>query len=152
MQPKWHILWGFIFAVLLIEFFSFSLIAGLVVFLSSIFIDLDHATRYTIKTGDWNPKKFWNWSKERYLAERKLTLKKKKKSSYPFFFMHGVEFLLILFFVGLKYQLASWIFIGFLFHMILDYIEIIFIEDYPFMLKFSEIWVLWRNQYKRSTA
>jgi hypothetical protein len=149
MQPKWHIFGGFVFAVLLVEFFSFSLIAGLVVFLSSIFIDLDHATRYTIKTGNWNPRRFWKLSVENWVAYRKLSLKEKKKRGYPFFFLHGIEALLILFFVGLKYPFVHWIFIGFLFHMILDYVQI-FDESYPFMLKFSEWWILWRNFGKES--
>lgn len=151
MQPKWHALWGFVFSVLLVEFFSFSLFAGLVVFLSSVFIDLDHATRYAIMTKNWNPKKFWKWSVKETEKLDSLSLDEKKKLKYPFFFMHGIEVLIILFFLGKGYLIFFWVFLGFLFHMILDYVAI-FRKGYPFWFKFSEGWILWRNWGKEGLS
>ena len=140
MSPKYHIIYGFIFSLLFlfifpeIGIFGFSLI-----FLSSVFIDLDHAMRYSLKTGNFNPIKFMKWSKKEKCPKKEVC-----KYKYPQFIFHGIEFVTILIILAIFFQFVKFILIGVVFHLILDYIWI-FNKGYPWEIKLSQIYVYKRN-------
>src|SRR3989339_195237 len=73
MLPRKHFILGLIFSGILVYFFDFSLIAGAIVLLSSVLIDIDHYFYYVHKKNDWGLKNSYNWfvepTKKHYLKE-----------------------------------------------------------------------------------
>lgn len=147
-MPKWHVLYGFIFSILLIEFFDFPLIASLVVFLSAVFIDLDHVLIYYIETKNLNPFNFWKWSIKRKNAFLSLDKTKRILFKQPHFLLHGIEFVFILLVLSIFFLFFKWVLIGVVFHLILDIINIIY-NDNHLSIKTSQIWLWQRNKNKK---
>jgi hypothetical protein len=127
MLPKWHILWGGIFTLILWAFvpeISF-LYLGLV-FLSSFLIDFDHyiwAVKHTRKFGLSHALKFHEKLGKKEVAEKKKGIKKRG----PFHLFHTVEFhgligLLGFFWIGFFY-----VFIGMIFHSLLDLMYLVYL-------------------------
>ena len=146
-MPQYHLIYGLVFSTLVFYFFpSISLLGFLIIFISTVFIDLDHAVRYSIKTKNFNPIKFWKWS----IIEGELRKNLKNYSSYkyPVFFLHGIEFVLILTLLSFYSKIFLFILIGVLFHLFLDYIHLIY-NHLPLDMKLSLIWVLIRNKNKK---
>lgn len=148
MLPKWHILYGYIFSLILIYFFNFSLSAGLVVFLASIFIDLDHVLIYFLKTRNLHPLKFYNWSLVRKEIWSKLSSNEKEDFRRPHFILHGIEAVVILSFLSFLHEFFFWVLLGVLFHLILDFI-ILFYEREHVSIKTSQIWLWQRNKNRK---
>src|SRR3989339_573627 len=73
MLPITHFILGLILSGGLVYFFDFSLIAGAIVLLSSVLIDIDHYFYYVHKKNDWGLKNSYNWfvehTKKHYLKE-----------------------------------------------------------------------------------
>ncbi len=148
MLPKWHFLYGYVFSIILVYFFHFSLFAGLVVFLSSIFIDLDHVLIYFIKTKNLHPFKFYNWSLVRKEIWNKLSSKEKEDFKRPHFILHGLEAVLILILLSYLHVFFFWILLGVLLHLILDFI-VLFYEREHLAIKTSQIWLWQRNKNRK---
>ena len=115
MLPKWHILFGFVFAYVIYWFSSISIFEASLIFLFSILIDFDHYIWYAIKKKDWNFRKAYYWHK---------ALPKNHKPIMHIF--HTIEFhifagLLIFFWHGFLFIL-----IGMIFHSVLDIIDIVY--------------------------
>jgi len=110
MLPKWHILYGVIFSLLVYFLFNISFFEGILIFLSSIFIDFDHYLWYIYTKKDSSLKNAYNYLKN---------LRRNK----PFLMIfHTVEFLLIFCFLSCVWKGFLFILIGILFHSILDLI------------------------------
>lgn len=150
MLPKWHVLYGFVFSIILVHFFHFSLFAAAIVFLSAIFIDLDHVLLYFIETKNLNPHKFWNWSMRRKNYYHNLSSVERARLKSPHFILHGIEFLIILIGLGFVHSLFFWILIGASFHLILDFIHLFYEGISHYSIKTSQIWLLQRNKNKKS--
>jgi hypothetical protein len=148
MLPKWHFLYGYIFSIILIYFFNFSLFAGLIVFLSSVFIDLDHVLIYFLKTKNLNPYKFYNWSMKRKKAWSCINAEKKNEFLKPHFILHGIEFLALVLILSFFHNFFFWIFLGVSFHLALDFV-VIFYEKEHLSIKLSQIWLWQRNKNKK---
>ncbi len=145
MMPKSHLIYGFLFSLLIFLLSpSIKLSGFLIVFLSSIFIDLDHAVRYSIKTKNFNPLAFWKWSILEGNARKNLNYSVYK---LPVFFLHGVEFVLVLAILSFYFNWALFVLIGVLFHLFLDYIDLLQKHE-PLIMKISQIAVLIRNKNK----
>lgn len=122
MQPKWHILWGFIFSYLIAYFFNISLIRFIILFLSTwFFIDLDHVALYVLKTKNFNPLNFIKWSKEKKLLRMSMSEEELSKEKFPYYFFHGVEFLTILLLLSFWEEIFLFVLLGFISHLILDF-------------------------------
>jgi len=147
MLPKYHILIGIVLAVILVNFFNFSLTAGIIIFLASFLIDLDHALRYTIKTKNINPFKFRKYSKHRSEKWLALSHEQRKNQKYPIYIFHGVEFWILIIILSFYYPFFFWIFLGTAAHMIADFAFMIYHHD-PLDIKLSQIYNLLRN-YKK---
>jgi hypothetical protein len=148
MMPKWHVLWGFVLSIILIEFFKFSLFAALVVFFAAIFIDLDHVLIYCLETKNMNPFKFWKWSMKRKSCYEKLSESEKKDTKLPHFIFHGIELVLILIALTFISVFFLWILIGVVLHLILDFCILIYKNEH-LSIKASQIWLWQRNKNKK---
>ncbi len=151
MQPKWHILIGFIVSYILVYFFNFSLLAGMIIFLSSFLIDFDHVIRYIFLKKDINPKKFWNWSMNSKKSWCSLSCNQKRKIKFPIFFFHGIEFWIIILILAIFSPFFLWILIGILIHMIADISFLIYNHD-PLYFKLSTIYTIITNKNKISIS
>lgn len=146
MQPKWHILWGFVFSYLIAYFFSLSFIHFTILFLSTwFFIDLDHAVIYVLKTKNFNPWKFIQWSKEKKEERMALTASEKLKTEFPHFFMHSAEFLILLTLLSFLNENFLFILLGFIFHLIFDWIAMPY-EEENILFKISQIYTYIKNK------
>lgn len=147
MMPKWHLLYGAIFAALLYLITDYTLIATLTVFLASVFIDLDKAVLFTLKQKSLNPVSFWEHGK----AQRKkwVKIKNKNKLKHPLRFLHGVEAFLVLILLSFLHQVFFWIFLGFFLHILLDTIDYLRHEEDAFT-KLSLIYTIVTNKNKKS--
>jgi len=113
MLPKWHIILGFIFSLLVWAVFPQIKLGGfIIIFLSSFLVDIDHYLLYCL-----NKKNFS--IKSAYIYYRNLP--KKHKPIMHFF--HTIEFAVAIALLGLYLKVFFMIFIGFIFHSFLDIAE-----------------------------
>jgi len=114
MLPKWHILFGLLFSLILYFFFSVSLLNSSVVLLSSVIIDVDHYLFYVKRKKNWSLRKSYEWN---------FGLRKKHKPILHIF--HVVEFIILICASSYFLNIFLFVFIGILFHSIFDLIEMI---------------------------
>jgi len=148
MLPQWHVLSGFIFSYILVYFFNLSVYAGIIIFLASVFIDLDHYFRYILKNKDYSLIKFIQLSNKETKRFRRLSKQEKFQYKIPNFIFHGIEFFAVIFFLSSFNKIFLWIFIGSIFHMIFDFIDMYHHKD-PFFIKISQIYVFIKNKNKK---
>ena len=139
MYPKTHVIFGFIFSFILFVCFSeINLFFAILIFLSSFLVDIDH---YFFRAWKLNQKNIFKAYKSN-LSEKQThnnSNKEKRKRVIPgFYIFHGFETLIILFLLGFFiHKLFYFILIGVLFHLCLDYLEMVFNQEK--MHKFSSI-------------
>ena len=130
MFPKTHFLLGILFVICLYVFFYplISIFGLLIIFLSSVFIDIDHYFYYIFRKKDLNPFRAHEWYIKNMRRFHSLDKKQMKNFYLGFYFLHGIESLIILFLLGIYLSpIFNFILIGFLFHLIMDFIaEVIF--------------------------
>lgn len=122
MRPHKHIFYGAIFSVLIYLIFPGIKLGGLLIlFLSTFLIDIDHYTYYVLKKRDLNPIRAFKWHMENFRKYHSLPEEERKNFFGGLYMFHGMEFLIILFIVGVfLYKPIVLVFIGFLFHLFLD--------------------------------
>ncbi len=126
MLVRKHLIYGFIFSILLFLFFPIKvgLIGFFIIFASSVLIDTDHFIYYIVKDKSWSLKKSIKHFKEARKKRSKMPLEKRKEYYSGWCFLHGIEFLIILFLLGFFiHKYFYFILFGVLFHLILDFIE-----------------------------
>jgi hypothetical protein len=148
MMPRWHVLYGFIFSYILVYFFNFSLFSGFVIFLTSIFMDLDHVLLYYLDTKNLNPSKFMNYSRKRKECWRNISENESNLYKKPHFILHGMEFLLLLLIFSFLHVFFLWILIGILIHLFFDLFVLIYEKEH-ISIKTSQIWLWQRNKNKK---
>lgn len=124
MNPSWHIFLGFLFSVFLFLFFPEAGMANFVIiFISSVLIDVDHYFLYIHKKKSFSLRKAYIYS----LEHKKQWQEFGKDANYDlppaFFIFHGLEMLLILFVLSFFFKPLYFVFIGFSFHLLLDLVE-----------------------------
>jgi len=111
MYPIQHFSLGIIFTLILFFIFpQIGLIGFFLIVTSTVLIDVDHYLYYVFKKRDISLKNAYKWF-----------IQRRKRFSQIFYFLHGVEVLIILFILGIfvsKYFL--FVFMGFSFHLFLD--------------------------------
>ncbi|MCX8159235.1 MAG: hypothetical protein N3D20_03020 [Candidatus Pacearchaeota archaeon] len=121
MLPRWHILLGAIFSLLIWIIFPYiSLFYVLMMFLSSFLIDFDHylnAVRITKKFGFFSALKFYERLQKKEEKEKEFGIKK-KGIFQPF---HTIEFHIFVLALGLIHEVFVYVFLGMVFHSILDF-------------------------------
>jgi hypothetical protein len=123
MYPRWHILFGAIFTLIIwIAIPGISFLPLTLIFLSSFLIDFDHYVVSAYKTKNLSLKNSFKYYKDdRIKAEKEIAQGIKRKSDFHLF--HTIEFhiligLLSFFWIGFFY-----IFVGMMFHSMLDVAE-----------------------------
>jgi len=144
MLPKYHIFLGFIFILFLYFFFpQISLLGLVIIFISSILIDIDHYLYYIFKKKDLNPYNAYVWHIKEWKRINKLPRKQRKTLYTGFYLFHGIELLIILLLLGIYINyFFIFIFIGFSFHLITDIIHEIYFKET--IDKISLIWSYFR--------
>ena len=141
-MPIWHIVFGAI-ASFILFLVGIDLLPVIVFFLSSWFlIDLDHAFYYVVKTKNFNPFKFWK------ISSSKRSLRKDPNVKKPIWIFHNVEFLLLLLIFSFFFKIVFFVFLGFLFHLFFDWIEMIYNKSKVYC-KLSLISTLVKNKNKK---
>ena len=139
MLLKYHIILGAILSLILVNLFNFSWVAGIIIFLSSVLIDVDHYLYYVHRKKDWSLINAYSW----FIIRRKklLTFSRKQRSQFytSFDFLHGFEVLIFLFLLGKFISVYFYyILIGFTIHLSFDIFDVI--HFYGRIDKFSLIY------------
>jgi len=140
MYPRQHIILGFIFSAIIFFIFpSIKPIGFLIIFLSSVLIDVDHYLYYVYKKKDWSLSKAYEWFVRVGEKERKLSRKERNKHKNCFMFLHGIEILTLLYILGAFFHTYFfYVLIGFAFHLFLDTFYEKFFND-----KLEKVSVIW---------
>lgn len=148
MQFKWHLLIGFTAAYILVQFFGFTLQAGLIIFLSSWLIDIDHYFWYATEAKDKNPINAIKWYMESIPKWFRMTPNERNEFKRGIFVFHGLFFIILLILLSLYYQFFFWVFIGVIIHMVADWINLIYLKE-PLYNKIFPTYVMIRNKNKK---
>ena len=119
MFPKQHIIFSTIFCIILYPFIGNNII---IVWSASIFIDIDHYFWCIIS------KKLWNFAE----AYKRYKREEFDNEKYKLHIFHLNELLILIGLLGFYNKIFLYIFIGILFHYILDWIDMYM---YPGMVK-----------------
>ena len=148
MEFKWHFLFGFVISWILVYFFNFSLLTGLIIFFSSWIIDGDHYLWYALEMKDWNPIHGIKWYRKITPKWNSLTLKEKRKFKRGIFIFHSLVFWVILIVLSLVHKFFFWILIGVAIHMVADLIELYFLRESLYN-KIFPCYVMKKNKNKK---
>lgn len=119
MLPKWHILLGAIFSILIYFLFHITIFQAILIFLASFLIDFDHYLFSIKRTNSLNLKKAYYWHK---------SIPKNHKPIMHIF--HTIEFMIVVAILSFFFNLFLYILIGMLFHSILDIISMIYNKNF----------------------
>ena len=133
MLPKKHIILGaFFFLLVWILFPKIGFSGSLIIFASSVLIDVDHYIYYIIKKRNLSLSKAYKW----YLKNKNVLIKMNKNQRKEIYsglcFLHGIEAIAILFLLTVLFPMQKvtlFILIGFIFHEITDAIGL-YTSDY----------------------
>lgn len=131
MLPKIHFILGIIFVAILYFFFSpiISPFGLAIILLSSVFIDADHYVYYVFRKKNLNPFKSHEWYIQNVRKVYSLNKENREKVYLGLYFFHGVESLITLFIFGIFYPIFTFVLIGFIFHLTVDFISEIILKD-----------------------
>ncbi len=149
MLPKEHALYGFfaaLFSMLLFD--QIEYIWAIVFLIATIGIDVDHYLWYIYKKRDLNLRKSVQWFYSLGKIESKIPYHKKNNFSYGIYILHGPEIILILLIVSMYSWIAWPIIFGFLFHQVLDFLDILE-RKMPFSKLIGPLYS-WRESRKKS--
>ncbi|MEM0465160.1 MAG: hypothetical protein QXW97_00485 [Candidatus Pacearchaeota archaeon] len=151
MLPRYHIITGIIFSIIIYFLFSINILQAFLIFFGAVFIDVDHYLWFIVKKKNFNLKKAFLWfiqKRKIYLSLSNIERKNYKKTLLIF---HGIEALSLVLILSYINKLFLFIFIGMILHLIFDYIEYIYIKE-PFYSKFSQVMVYFRNKNKKELS
>jgi len=139
VYPKYHVLFGFLFSLILFIFCpKVNLLFAIIIFLSSFLIDIDHYLFRAWKLNQKNIFKAYVSNMSEKKAHNTSNKEKRKKKIPGFYIFHGVEIAIVLFLLGFFiHKIFYFILMGVLFHLCLDYFEMI--SNREKMHKFSAI-------------
>ena len=127
MVPIKHTLFGLIFSLILFALFpKISFFGFILIFASSVFIDIDHYIYYVYRKKDFNLKNSFNWFLETGKEHLSFSEQDRKKFYHGIYFLHGLDAIIILIILFLYSKLILFLFVltGFVFHQSLDSIEL----------------------------
>jgi len=126
MLPKAHFVLGFLFAAVLFCLFpDIGLIGALIIWASSVLIDVDHYTWYVSKGKDFSLRKAYNYDVLKGQKMAKLSREERNKYKNEILFLHGFEPLLAIYLLSFIWPILFFVFIGFVYHLLTDiYYEI----------------------------
>ena len=125
MYPSQHIILGLFFGIFVFIIFpSIGIFGILIIFLSSVLIDVDHYVYVAIRKKEFNLFKVRKWFTEAKKKLFRMSLEQRTRTSTCWCFLHGFEFMLGLILLGVfvsEYFFLA--FVGILLHHILDYTQ-----------------------------
>ncbi|MEK6873892.1 MAG: hypothetical protein AABW91_03530 [Nanoarchaeota archaeon] len=134
MYPSKHIVFGFIFALLVFILFpQIELLGFFTIWLASFLIDVDHYLYYVLAKKDLSLRKAYKWFMGESAKSLLLPREKRKEinKEMPCIF-HGIETIIILILLSFVNNFFLFVLIGFVFHEFLDFIHVVY---YGFSLK-----------------
>lgn len=111
MFPLPHVIFSTIFCIILYPFIGINV---LIVWTASIFIDVDHYLWYILNEKSWNLAN----------AYKRYKLKEFRYLNYKFHIFHLIELLILIGLLSFYNKILFYIFIGMLFHYILDWVDL----------------------------
>ncbi len=114
MFPRIHILFGAIFSILIYFILHFTILSIILIFLASVFIDVDHYLWYINRKKEFSLKKAFYFHKNLPINHKPVM-----------HIFHNIEFLAIISILSYFYNIFLFILIGILFHLILDLIAML---------------------------
>jgi len=150
MEFKSHIIFGLIVSIIItLSFDEVTFLHGLVIFLASILIDVDHYFWYAVRFKDPNPLNGIKW----YLKTNKLFLKmprgERSNMEKGAFIFHDFIAWLALLILGFQiHPFFHYVLIGFAIHIIPDLI-VLKLRGIQIFSKISFIYVLKTNKNKK---
>lgn len=148
MLPKYHILLGFLFTLILKLITPLNNLYLGIIFLASFLIDADHYFFYILRKKDFNFEKAYWWFFNKRNKYRKLSLDERTEYKKPIFIFHGIEFLIFLWILSVFSEIFLFIILGAAIHIFLDILELYSINE-PFYSKFSQIITYIKNNNKK---
>jgi len=148
MIPKYHIIFGAILSLIIYLLFPITLFQTTIIFLSSFLIDFDHYLYYFLKTKDAslkNAEKYFLKSKKYFLS---LNPKERKNYKRHILIFHSIGFWIFLIFLSYFNKIFLFVLAGTMFHMFLDFIELIYFKE-PLYIKLSSLYVYITNKNKK---
>tara|TARA_Y100000310_G_C20126541_1_gene553873 strand:- start:72 stop:548 length:477 start_codon:yes stop_codon:yes gene_type:complete len=129
MLPRIHIISGAIFALVLYLIFPYiGFLEASIIFLASFLIDVDHYIYYVYKTRKLGLRGSFLWYFKNKNKFFKMSKDQRKKVYVGLCALHGIESIIILLVLVWVYTSFSFLFlsvaIGFIFHQVLDFIDI----------------------------
>jgi len=125
MYVKQHTLLGFILAIgLYIIFPQVSILEASIFLLATVLIDVDHYLYHAFTRKTISLPRAYGWFIGMEKFYNGLSKIQKKNIFLPICFLHSLEILITLFIIGIYFPIVDFIFYGFLFHLILDYINV----------------------------
>jgi len=126
MKPLFHLFFGILFVLILLSIFpQIGFIGFFLIILSTVLIDVDHYLYYVYKKNDLSLKNAYNWYIKNGKKYHTLPKDKQKNIYFGICFLHGIEAIIILFAFSFYFTFLLFIIIGFIFHQLLDLIELI---------------------------
>lgn len=124
MLPRNHFLLGLIVSFIMYFEFSVSIFECSIFLIATVGIDVDHYLYYVYRKKDWNLKRAVLWFVKNGKNLMRLDKKYRKEFYTGFCFLHGIEILVLIVLLGFFiWNLFYFVALGFLFHLILDYIH-----------------------------
>lgn len=140
MMPDKHIIWGVIIALGMF-LLGFPLITILLLVGASILIDVDHLFYYVARFKNYNLVKMNKYFRSDAHLEDPANL-------LPILIFHNLETMLLLGVLSIFFPLMTTVWIGILFHLILDWITMP-TTRYPLIIKLSLIEVILENKNRK---
>jgi len=124
MLPSRHIFFGTLVAIAISFFPQVGFLEALIFVASTVLIDFDHLIYYAIVKKSINPFKAYRWYRINHSHWLKLSRKEKNKHKGVFLTFHGLEVFSIVLALGIwVHPLFIYVFMGLVFHLFLDLIE-----------------------------
>ncbi len=134
MYPTQHILAGLLFsAVLLLLYPTIGFLGAVIIFLVSFGIDVDHYFFYIFKKRDFSFQRAYQYS----IEQGKIARAQGKQYSAPLNIFHTVEALLMMGILSLYNRIMLFIFLGALFHFILDFWYTVYVLRMPYARRYT---------------
>ena len=145
MIPRWHILFGALFAALIwVAAPKTNLIFILLVFLSAFLIDFDHYMCSVLKTKKLGLFHSFEYHKQMD-REEKERKKKGIRQKGDFHLFHTIEFHVLVGLLGLWWIGFFYIFLGMIFHSLLDIYSLLFIGREMYRREFFLVAWIWKK-------
>ncbi len=126
MLPKTHVILGLVFSLIILAIFpEIGIFGFIIIWFSSIFIDVDHYLYYAYTRNSWSLKEAYDWFIKKSNAFLEMSYEDRIKNAkfIPCIF-HGIEMIIILSILSFVSSIFLYILIGFIFHQLLDFIHI----------------------------